>query len=141
MHAYLCRPKKSRVRLRARTPPFHGGDTGSNPVRGTTSTTLHVQGFFMVSVYVIESMKDKTWYTGIALEVNKRLREHNSGKNRFTKGHLPWRIIYTEAFLNWEDARMREKYFKTYAGKNWIRKKLSVRGTTSTTLHKAEFFY
>ena len=24
-----------RVRLRARTPPFHGGDTGSNPVRGT----------------------------------------------------------------------------------------------------------
>ena len=28
-------PKTSRVRLRARTPPFHGGDTGSNPVRGT----------------------------------------------------------------------------------------------------------
>lgn len=27
--------KTSRVRLRARTPPFHGGDTGSNPVRGT----------------------------------------------------------------------------------------------------------
>ena len=23
------------VRLRARTPPFHGGDTGSNPVRAT----------------------------------------------------------------------------------------------------------
>lgn len=29
-------PKTSRVRLRARTPPFHGGDTGSNPVRGTS---------------------------------------------------------------------------------------------------------
>ena len=29
-------PKERRVRLRARTPPFHGGDTGSNPVRGTT---------------------------------------------------------------------------------------------------------
>jgi hypothetical protein len=27
--------QKRRVRLRARTPPFHGGDTGSNPVRGT----------------------------------------------------------------------------------------------------------
>ena len=35
VQTYLCRPKKSRVRLRARTPPFHGGDTGSNPVRGT----------------------------------------------------------------------------------------------------------
>ncbi len=35
--AYLCPPEKQpcRVRLRARTPPFHGGDTGSNPVRGT----------------------------------------------------------------------------------------------------------
>lgn len=34
--AYFCRPKTGcRVRLRARTPPFHGGDTGSNPVRGT----------------------------------------------------------------------------------------------------------
>jgi hypothetical protein len=31
-------PKTSRVRLRARTPPFHGGDTGSNPVRGTTKS-------------------------------------------------------------------------------------------------------
>lgn len=26
---------KRPVRLRARTPPFHGGDTGSNPVRAT----------------------------------------------------------------------------------------------------------
>jgi hypothetical protein len=26
----------SRVRLRASTPPFHGGNTGSNPVRGTS---------------------------------------------------------------------------------------------------------
>jgi hypothetical protein len=31
-------PKTSRVRLRVRTPPFHGGDTGSNPVRGTSVT-------------------------------------------------------------------------------------------------------
>ena len=29
--------KTSRVRLRARTPPFHGGNTGSNPVRGTNT--------------------------------------------------------------------------------------------------------
>src|SRR5215208_6652973 len=38
VEAYLCAPENSgmsRVRLRARTPPFHGGDTGSNPVRGT----------------------------------------------------------------------------------------------------------
>jgi hypothetical protein len=33
---YLCRPKnKRRVGQGVKTPPFHGGITGSNPVRGT----------------------------------------------------------------------------------------------------------
>jgi hypothetical protein len=31
------RDEKRPVRLRARTPPFHGGDTGSNPVRATAN--------------------------------------------------------------------------------------------------------
>jgi hypothetical protein len=41
--------KMSRVRLRARTPPFHGGDTGSNPVRGTKEFYRHCKysAFFM----------------------------------------------------------------------------------------------
>jgi putative endonuclease len=50
----------------------------------------------MVYVYVIESITDAIWYTGIALSVDNRLKEHNGGKNRFTKGHRPWKIIYTE---------------------------------------------
>ena len=79
---------------------------------------------FMVSVYVIESLKDYTWYTGMALDVNRRLGEHNSGKNRFTKGHRPWKIIYTEQHLDWNLARPREKYLKTAAGKNWLTNKL-----------------
>ncbi len=35
-----------RVRLRARTPPFHGGNTGSNPVRGTKKL-LWLRSFFI----------------------------------------------------------------------------------------------
>ena len=79
---------------------------------------------FMVTVYVIESLKDQIWYTGMALDVNKRLAEHNSGKNRFTKGHRPWKIIYTEQHSDWTLARPREKYLKTAAGKNWLAKKI-----------------
>ena len=78
----------------------------------------------MVTVYVIESLKDGTWYTGMSLNVNKRLKEHNQGKNRFTKGHMPWKIIYTENLPDWASARIREKYLKTAAGKIWLRKKL-----------------
>ena len=71
----------------------------------------------MPFVYVIESLTDKTWYTGIALNYNNRQKEHNNGKNRFTKGHRPWKIIYVEEHADWQAARIREKYLKSAAGK------------------------
>ena len=95
---------------------------GQDP--GWTEATLRLFYFCnMVQVYVIESLNDKTWYTGIALNAGNRLKDHNSGKNRFTKGHSPWRIIYTESHENWQQARSREKYLKTAAGKRWLEKK------------------
>ena len=86
----------------------------------------------MISLYVIESEPDKTWYTGIAMDPLKRLKDHNSGRNRFTKGHLPWKIIYTESHPDWAEARKREKYFKSAAGKNWLRKYLNNSGDTGS---------
>ena len=79
----------------------------------------------MVTVYIIESLTDKAWYTGMALNAVHRLAEHNSGKNMYTKGHRPWKIIYTEEHPDWKTARVREKYLKTAAGKNWVKKKRS----------------
>ena len=58
----------------------------------------------------------------MAKDANARLKEHNNGKNRFTKGHLPWQLIYTEVHPNWESARKREKYLKSAAGKTWLKK-------------------
>ena len=52
--------------------------------------------FIMITVYVIESVTDATWYTGMAMDAASRLKDHNAGKNRFTKGHLPWKIIFCE---------------------------------------------
>ena len=77
----------------------------------------------MVTVYVLLSLKDQSTYVGMALDAKKRLQEHNSGKNRYTKGHIPWKIIYTEEQENWETARIREKYLKSTAGKNYLRAK------------------
>ena len=79
----------------------------------------------MVTVYVLQSIKDAATYVDIALDAEKRLKEHNSGKNRYTKGHLPWQIIYTEQQPDWASARKREKYLKSTAGKNWLRKFLA----------------
>ncbi|MBN9352363.1 MAG: GIY-YIG nuclease family protein, partial [Chitinophagaceae bacterium] len=46
----------------------------------------------MVSVYVLRSLKDQATYVGMATDANKRLDEHNAGRNRYTKGHIPWKI-------------------------------------------------
>jgi predicted GIY-YIG superfamily endonuclease len=85
-----------------------------------------MKGFFyfylMVTVYVLLSIKDQATYVGMALNVLNRLKEHNSGKNRYTKAHIPWKIIFTEQFPDWETARTKEKYLKSTAGKNWLKK-------------------
>ena len=76
----------------------------------------------MVDVYVIESLVDQIWYTGMALDCQKRLADHNAGKSRFTKGRKPWKLIYTEQHPDWKTAREKEKYLKSAAGKKWLQK-------------------
>ena len=88
----------------------------------------------MIIVYVIQSLKDAVWYTGMAKNSSARLKEHNAGKNRFTKGHMPWKIIYTEQYNSWAEARIREKYFKSNAGKLWLKKILEVNGGKTGSL-------
>jgi putative endonuclease len=88
----------------------------------------------MVFVYVIESLLDGTWYKGMAIDPFARLKAHNAGKNRFTKGHGPWKIIYTEPQENWKLARRREKYLKTAAGNAWLEKWLKSHGGDTGSL-------
>ena len=56
------------------------------------------------------------------IDALKRLKEHNSGKNRYTKAIFPWKIIYTEQHPDWATARFGEKYLKSTAGKNSLKK-------------------
>ena len=88
----------------------------------------------MVTVYVLLSSKDRTTYVGMAIDPLKRLNEHNHGKNRYTKGHLPWKIIYSEEHFDWQTARVREKYLKSTAGKKWLKKHLDFHGGITGSL-------
>jgi len=75
-------------------------------------------------LYILKSEKDGIHYVGISKDVSKRLREHNAGRNRFTKGHIPWKVIYTEEYKNSLEARRREKYFKSGAGRRFVKEKI-----------------
>jgi predicted GIY-YIG superfamily endonuclease len=48
----------------------------------------------MITVYAILSEVNGDIYVGISKDADKRLKEHNGGKNRYTKGLRPWKILY-----------------------------------------------
>ncbi len=78
----------------------------------------------MFYVYVIESLKNNGLYIGHTNDLVKRLKEHNQGLNFSTKPHKPWKCIYYEACLNENDAKRREKYFKTTQGNRLLKRRL-----------------
>ena len=75
----------------------------------------------MITVYAIESKVNADIYVGISKDADLRLKEHNGGKNRYTKGLIPWITLYRELQLDWEAARKREKYLKSGVGKEFLK--------------------
>jgi putative endonuclease len=74
-------------------------------------------------VYLIKSISHGHLYVGMTQDVEKRILEHNRGKSTYTKSFMPWELIYTEKLGTRVEARKREKYLKSTAGKNYLRKK------------------
>ena len=55
-------------------------------------TSIATPSYF---VYVIRNKKN-VLYTGIALNIAKRIAQHNAGKGaKFTRGRGPWVLIYS----------------------------------------------
>jgi len=75
----------------------------------------------MITVYAIISEVNGDIYVGIAKDADQRLKEHNAGKNRYTKGLRPWKTLYREMQPDWAETRKREKYFKSGIGKEFLK--------------------
>lgn len=73
-------------------------------------------------VYILYSLKDKKLYIGFTTNLEKRIEQHNSGLNTSTKGRQPFRLIHAESFLNEQDARQQERYYKTGRGRKTLHK-------------------
>jgi len=73
-------------------------------------------------LYILQSLKDGKFYTGITHDLKQRLKEHNSGDSTSTSYRRPFKLIYYEAYLLKKDAEAREMYLKTSMGKRVIRK-------------------
>ena len=76
----------------------------------------------MFYIYVLKNLTDSSYYVGMSKDINKRLKEHNRGKSKYTKSRLPWKIIYSEGPYETKKARKLEKYYKSTAGKIKLKK-------------------
>ena len=66
----------------------------------------------MYYVYVIQSETDKdNFYLGRAVDLRRRLEQHNRGENKSTKAHQ-WKLVYYEAYITESGAREREHKLK-----------------------------
>lgn len=70
----------------------------------------------MFFVYAINSITRNYIYVGLTNNLERRLREHNSGSNKTTKPYIPFELIITESFNTRIEARVREKYLKSGIG-------------------------
>ena len=78
----------------------------------------------MYYVYLLRSEKDGEFYTGSTDNLKRRIAEHEDGYVKSTVNRKPLKLIYYEACLNEADARRRERYLKSGAGKKYLRNRL-----------------
>lgn len=75
-------------------------------------------------VYILLSLKDNKLYIGFTKNINRRILEHNQGKNISTKHRIPLNLIYFEGYLDKDDAIGREMFLKSGSGHRYINKQL-----------------
>jgi len=78
----------------------------------------------MFYAYALQSIRDKDFYTGFTKNLKLRFEQHNKGQVESTKERCPFKLIYYEACIDEIDAKKREKYFKPYHGKMFLKKRL-----------------
>ena len=75
----------------------------------------------MFYTYAISSLTRNYIYIGLSSDVDRRLWEHNSGRNKTTKPYRPFILIYFEIHQTRIEARKREKFFKSGLGREKLR--------------------
>lgn len=71
---------------------------------------------------MLQSLVDHKHYTGLSSDVEKRLKMHNDGKVQSTKRRRPFILIYQEVAKTLVEARKRKKYFKSAAGRRFLKR-------------------
>ncbi len=79
----------------------------------------------MYYAYVLKSVEHDYYYKGHCRDLEKRLQQHNCGMTDSIRPYIPFVIVYSESFETMEEAVERERYFKSSAGRRFLKKVLA----------------
>ena len=77
----------------------------------------------MYTVYVLKDKKDKL-YKGVTNNLVRRLKEHIGGHTFTTSRMEDLSVIYKEEYDTFKQARIRELYLKSAAGRRFLKTKI-----------------
>ena len=75
----------------------------------------------MYFVYAIKSKSRNYLYVGLTNNLERRLDEHNQGKNKTTRPYRTFELILMEKYETRLQARNREKFLKNGLGKEFLK--------------------
>ncbi len=97
-------------------PPCPSGRQASLPLKGAGNGAV-----LMFYTYILKSLAQDRYYYGLTSDLNRRIKEHNSGRVKSTKARRPWKLHYYEAYRTRSAAQRRERFFKKRSGYRWLR--------------------
>ena len=75
-------------------------------------------------VYIIQSKKDGSKYTGVTNNILRRMKEHNSGRAQYSATKMPFVLKWYCGFSDRTKAYDFEKYLKSHSGIAFRNKRL-----------------
>jgi len=73
--------------------------------------------------YILKSLKDDGYYHGHTVNINNRLKTHNSKRVRSTKSRISFVMHYFEIFQTRSETYLQELFFKSAKGKIYLKGK------------------
>jgi putative endonuclease len=80
----------------------------------------------MFYAYVLKSVNHEFYYKGHCEHLEERIKQHNSGRTGSIRPYIPFTLVYQEEFHTRSEAIVREKYFKSAAGRRYLKKILAL---------------
>lgn len=78
----------------------------------------------MYYVYIIQSQKNQSYYTGFTEDLEERIKDHNWLGSNYSKNKAPFELVWFCGFKDKKKALDFEKYLKQGSGFAFARKRL-----------------